>query len=115
ELSVETFAEVLRSRAGDEAVGLRSDEREWTWAEIVQECAERATALEAECPRPADRQRHIGVLLDNVPDYLFWLGAAALSGDVVVGINSSRRGGELAHDIRHADCDLIITESGKLD
>lgn len=112
---METFAEVLRSRIGDEAVGMRSGEREWTWAEIVQECAERAAALEAECPRPADRQRHIGVLLDNVPDYIFWLGAAALSGDVVVGINSSRRGGELAHDIRHADCDLIITESGKLD
>ena len=42
-----------------------------------------------------DRPPHIGVLLDNVPDYLFWLAAAALSGAVVVGINSTYRGDQL--------------------
>ncbi|MDQ1520485.1 MAG: steroid-22-oyl-CoA synthetase, partial [Actinomycetota bacterium] len=54
---------------------------------------------------------HVGVLLDNVPDYLFLLGAAALSGATVVGINPTRRGAELANDISHTDCQLIVTDA----
>jgi fatty-acyl-CoA synthase len=54
---------------------------------------------------------HIGVLLDNVPDYLFWLGGAALSGATVVGINPTRRGEELARDVRFADCQLVVTDT----
>lgn len=56
------------------------------------------------------RQVHIGVLLENMPEYLFWTCAVALSGSVLVGINPTRRGRELAGDIRHTDCDLIITD-----
>ena len=40
-----------------------------------------------------------------------WLGAAALIDAAVVGINPTRRGAELARDITHADCQLIVTES----
>ena len=56
--------------------------------------------------RSDDRRRrlHIGVLLGNVPEYLFWLGAAALAGAVVVGINPTRRGEALAGDVRRTDC-----------
>ncbi len=104
-----TVDQVFRSRATDASVGLRFEDRDWTWAEVVGESAARAAALPALCPQPAGRPRHIGVLLDNVPDYVFWLGAAAMSGTVLVGINPSRRGTELAQDIRHADCDVIIT------
>ncbi len=50
------------------------------------------------------------MLLENVPDFVFWIGGAALAGAAVVGINPTRRGAELAHDIRHTDCDLIVTE-----
>jgi fatty-acyl-CoA synthase len=51
------------------------------------------------------------LLLDNVPDYLFWLGGAALVGATVVGINPTRRGQELARDIRFADCQLVVTDT----
>ena len=51
---------------------------------------------------------HVGVLLDNVPEYVFLLGGAALAGATVVGINPTRRGDELAHDIRHTDCGLVV-------
>ena len=57
-----------------------------------------------------DDPGHVGVLLDNVPEYLFLLGGAALAGRVVVGINPTRRGEELARDIRHADCQAVITD-----
>jgi fatty-acyl-CoA synthase len=42
---------------------------------------------------------------------VFWIAGAAMSGAVVVGVNSSRAAAELALDIEHADVDLIITES----
>ena len=51
------------------------------------------------------------MLLDNTPDYLFTLFGAALAGAAVVGINSTRRGAELAADIRHTDCRLVVTDA----
>jgi fatty-acyl-CoA synthase len=52
----------------------------------------------------------VGVLLDNVPEFSFLLAAAAYAGATVVGINPTRRGAELARDIRHSDCRVLITE-----
>ncbi|MFZ2529067.1 MAG: AMP-binding protein [Rhodococcus sp. (in: high G+C Gram-positive bacteria)] len=108
---METFAAVVRAREGDDKVGVRFEDRQWTWAEVVQHGADRAAALVAAVPAPSDRQRHIGVLLENVPDFVFWIGAGALAGAVVVGINASRSGPEIADDIRQADVDLLVTES----
>lgn len=105
-----TFAQIVRSRADDDHVGLRFDDREWTWADVVTAAAERAAALSELVGGRRERPVHIGVLLENVPDFLFWTSAAALTGSVVVGINHTRRGAELAHDIRHTDCDVIVTE-----
>src|SRR5204863_1019999 len=53
---------------------------------------------------------HVGVLLDNVPEFPMLLGAAALSGAVIVGLNPTRRGAELFADIERTDCRLIVTE-----
>ncbi len=108
---VQTFAEVVRSRSGDGAVGLRFEDRSWTWAEVVQEASDRAAALGHHVPRPEGRQVHVGVLLENVPDYVFWIGAGSLAGAVVIGINASRSAAEIAQDVRHADVDLIVTEA----
>ena len=54
---------------------------------------------------------HLGVLLGNVPEYLFWLGAAAMAGAVVVGINPTRRGEALAGDVRRTDCSMVVTDA----
>ncbi len=105
-----TVAGLLRARAGDERPGLAFDSTTWTWRQVVAESGCRA-ALASALRRPGPF--HIGVLLDNVPEYLFWLGAAALAGGTVVGINPTRRGEELARDIRFTDCQLLVTdESG---
>ena len=69
----------------------------------------RARRLHAREPEPG-APLHVGVLLDNVPEYWLWLAAAALCGGVVVGINPTRRGAELARDIEHTDCQWIVTE-----
>jgi fatty-acyl-CoA synthase len=60
--------------------------------------------------RPAGSAPHIGVLLENTPEFTMWLGAAAVTGSVVVGINPTRRGAELARDITHTSCQIVVTE-----
>jgi fatty-acyl-CoA synthase len=103
-----TVAELLLARADDDAPGLRFEDRVWSWAAVVAESARRAErAATIAGPDPL----HIGVLLDNVPEYLFWLGGAALAGATVVGINPTRRGEELARDVRHTDCRLLVTDA----
>jgi fatty-acyl-CoA synthase len=106
-----TFAALLRARAGDDHPGYVFEGRTWTWDEVVHESAVRA----AEITRliVPDRPAHIGVLLENVPEYLFWAGGAALAGATIVGINPTRRGAELAHDIDHTRCQFVVTDASQ--
>jgi fatty-acyl-CoA synthase len=101
-------ADLLRARRHDEGPGLRFGDDTWTWSRVVDESARRAALATAE-RRPGPF--HIGVLLDNVPEYLLWLGAAALAGAAVVGINPTRRGEELGRDVRFTDCQLLVTDA----
>jgi fatty-acyl-CoA synthase len=108
----DTIADMLLARTGDTRAGLRTRERTWSWDEVARESASRA-ALAREL-RVDGAPFHIGVLLDNVPDFVFWLGAAALSGAAVVGINPTRRGAELEQEVRHVDCAFIVTDAAGL-
>lgn len=101
-----TAAQLFARRVGDPQEGLRADGRTWTWAEVLDEASARAAAFE----ELGVAGRHVGVLLENVPEFVFLLGAAALSGSVVVGINPTRRGAELARDVRHTDCAVVLTD-----
>ncbi|WP_217156108.1 AMP-binding protein [[Mycobacterium] fortunisiensis] len=99
---------MLLDRVGDHHLGLRIRERDWTWDEVVAESAARGALAQA---LRVDGPFHIGVLLDNVPDFVFWLGGAALVGATVVGINPTRGAAELTAEIRLADCQLIVTDT----
>lgn len=103
-----TVTELLLARADDANPGLVFEGREWSWADHVQECANRAALLRS-LRRPGPF--HVGVLMDNVPEYSFLLGGAALAGAVVVALNTSRRGDALVRDIRLADCQVVLTDS----
>ncbi|HLN17689.1 MAG TPA: long-chain-fatty-acid--CoA ligase [Acidimicrobiales bacterium] len=102
-----SLGDLLLARLGEERPGLKFEDGELTWDQYVQGCLDRASLL-------ADRRRegpfHVGVLLDNVPDFVMLLGAAAIGGATVVGLNPTRRGSELADDIVHTDCQLLVTE-----
>ena len=113
---VSTVAEILREHATRDTPALFFEDRSWTYRQLIAEACRRA-ALLTELTDPT-RPPHVGVLLDNEPDYLFWLAAAALSGSVIVGINSTYRGDQLGQLIRHTDCQLIVTnpdQGGLLD
>ncbi len=103
-----TIAEFVGSRVNDQRVALCFEDSQWTYAGYVAECAARAAFLQAQ---RRDGPFHVGVLLDAVPEYSMWLGAASLAGAVVVGINPTRRGAELAGDVRHTDCQLMVTDA----
>jgi fatty-acyl-CoA synthase len=107
-VSMPTMGELFRDRAGDTHTAILFEDESWTYAELVDAAAARAS-LAAALRRDGPFQ--IGVLLDNIPEFPMWLGAAALGRSTVVGINPTRRGAELARDIRHTDCQLIVTES----
>ena len=103
-----TVASLIRARKGDQHAGYIFEGRTYTWDEVVSESAVRASIL-AELLSD-DRPPHVGILLENTPDYLFWIGGAALVGACVVGINPTRRGSELERDIQHTDCQIIVSD-----
>ena len=100
--------DLVMRRVEDDDVGLRFEGQEWAWRQVVAEASARAALLE-ERRRPGPF--HVGVLLENTPEYFFLLTAAALSGAVIVGVNPTRRGEELATDVRHTDCQFLITDT----
>src|SRR6266849_2752780 len=105
-------AALLRRNASDAGIrdraAVKFGDRVWTHGEYVAEASRWAQLFLARAP--ADRPLHVGVLLDNTPDYLFALGGAALSGATVVGLNHTRRNEHLWRDLEHTHVGLVVTE-----
>lgn len=107
-----SIAALLRARVGDSHPGYLFEDQAWTWDEVVHESAVRASLLDELLERRVG-PRHVGVLLENVPEFLFLAAGAALVGATIVGVNPTRRGAELAHDIAHTDCQFVFTDSAQ--
>ncbi len=108
---MDTIARNLLARHGDTHRGLVAGDEAWTWHEVVEAARARAAWLAGErLPGPF----HVAVLLDNVPEFAFWLGAAALTGAVTVGANPTHRGPDLARDLAHTRCQLLVTDRAHL-
>ncbi|MFJ2414703.1 AMP-binding protein [Streptomyces brevispora] len=106
--SAGTVAELVQRQWGDHRPGLRHEDIVLSHHQVASGAAARA-ALLADL-LPAGSEPHVGVLLDNTPEFPLWLSAAALAGAAVAGINPTRRGAELARDITHTECRVLITE-----
>ncbi|MDI3386952.1 AMP-binding protein [Streptomyces sp. B-S-A8] len=103
-----TVADLVRAQWDDHRPGLRCEDRVLTHHQVAAGAAARAALLVDLLPPGAEP--HVGVLLDNTPEYPLWLSAAALAGAAVAGINPTRRGAELARDILHTECRVLLTE-----
>lgn len=110
--SIVSMHDLLLARAEDDSPALFFEDQKWSWREYVAACCERAEAF---LSWRGNGPFHVGVLLENVPEYLFLSGAAVLSGATLVGINPTRRGAGLERDIRHTDCQILITEDRHAD
>jgi fatty-acyl-CoA synthase len=107
-------AALLRANAHDpdrrDRPAIRFEDRVWTHGEYFAESC-RWGHLLLDRREPNDRRPfHVALLLDNIPEYLFALGAAALVGATVVGLNHTRQGEALLRDIRHTDCGILVYE-----
>ena len=111
-LPASNVATLLRRNGLDERYAgrpaLRFGDQTWTHRQLLAESERFAALFRARLdPR---RPPHVGVLLDNTPDYVFALCGAGLVGVAVAGLNHTRRGEHLAQDISHTDVQLVITE-----
>ncbi len=110
-----SIRDLVIARADDDGPGMLFEDEAWTYREFVAGASARGRLLvslkdAAELvhgPAPF----HVGVLLDNGPEFSMLLAAAALVGATVVGINPTRRGAELERDIRHTECLVVVTET----
>ena len=113
ELPAESVAALLRRNAADPDIAMRPairwGERVWSHAEYYAESCRWANLFVAN--RVEGRPLHVAVLLDNGPEYLFAFGGAAIAGGAIVGVNHTRSGEQLLHDITHTDCVLLIHDT----
>ena len=103
----------VHARAADDKPGLVFEGRTWTWAAHTEEAAARAAWYESRRPQDG-APPHVAVLLENVPEYSFWLAAAAVGRFVLVGLNPTRSPEALADDVRSTNCHLVLTDRPEL-
>jgi fatty-acyl-CoA synthase len=108
----ETVTGAVLDRVDDPSLGLWAGDIHMSHAEVVARAAARAAWLQA--GRAEGTPFHVAVLLENVPEFVFWLEGAALAGAVVVGANPTHRGDELVRDLTHTECQFLVTDSASL-
>ncbi|MFI7642028.1 AMP-binding protein [Nonomuraea sp. NPDC049400] len=105
-MTADTLAALLLARAWDDRPGLMFEDKAWSWREHVAACRAAGAWLSGRGAR-----LHVGVLSENVPELVFLVGGAALSGHVVVALNPTRSVDELIRDVRATDVDLLLADA----
>jgi fatty-acyl-CoA synthase len=110
--------DLLKSKVFDEGYAERDfvlfeDER-YSWLETYRRSMEMANTFLA-LREHRDVPLHVGVLMENCPEFIFALLGCAFSRAVLVGVNTIQRGAALARDINHCDCQILLTENKFLD
>ena len=102
-----TVADLIRSRHGDSNIALYNEDETWTHQQMVELFAQRSAYI---LDKRVSGPFHVGILLENVPEYPMWLGACGVSGAAIVALNPTRKGKDLERDIRHTNCQFVISE-----
>lgn len=120
-----TLSHALSALSVENVRGIRVDEDFLPWSQVTRRASARAAAFrhwDATGPQPEDGARregwappHVGLLLDNSPEFVVWLCAAASSELVAVGLNDTRSPRALAADLRTADVRVVIYDAGHAD
>ena len=107
----QTMGEALRERArsSPDRVFLRFGETRWTYDETYREACRFANLFLR--LKVAGVPFHVGVLMDNLPAFVFAELGCGLAGATLVGLNPTRTGRFLAGDVEYADCQIVVVES----
>ena len=107
-----SYADLLRRHAAEPTLAsrefLRFEDATWTFAETLRDASAYANLFLER--RDVALPFHVGLLLENRPEFVLAQLGAGLCGAVIVGLNPTRRGEPLARDIAHADCQIVLTE-----
>ena len=106
------LGDVLRLQATSPAAGrpfVLFEDTRLSYADVFAESCRYANLFLAR--RDPSKPLHVGLLLENRPEFVFAELGAALAGGVMVGLNPTRRSPHLARDIAHSDCQLVVTEA----
>ena len=104
---------MIRSRAGDDRVALRFEGESWTLGRVRARVCQRA-ALPASTTCPRASRPTSACCSRTCPSSSCGSARRRSPSTVLVGINPTRRGAELARDITHTDCQFIVTEARHL-
>ena len=106
-----TLAAALRARAAasPERPFLRFEAETWTFADAFREACRYANLFLK--VRDSARPFHVGVLMDNLPAFVFVELGCGVAGAALVGLNPTRTGAFLARDVAHADCQIVVVEA----
>lgn len=111
-----TLADSLAALAGVDDRGIRFDEELLPWSQVVRRTRERTATFRrwaaADAAGSDRRPPHVGLLLDNSPEFVVWLCAAASSELVAVGLNDTRAPRALAADLATADVRVVVYDAG---
>jgi fatty-acyl-CoA synthase len=104
------FGDVIRQQAVEapSRTFLVFEDTSLTFAETYREACRYANLFLAR--RDPARPFHIGLLLENRPEFVLAELGAALARAVIVGLNPTRRGAHLTRDVTYSDCQLVLTE-----
>jgi fatty-acyl-CoA synthase len=107
-----TLGDLIRQRAADAADAgrtyLRFEDATWTFDATFREACRYANLVRSRLD--PTRPLHVGLLMENRPEFVFAELGCALAGTVTVGLNPTRRGAHLARDVAYSDCQLVLTE-----
>lgn len=101
-----TAAEVVRLRADDTKPGFFFEDTVLTWQEYYQHSVRYAHLIDELLGDSTPR--HVGIIMENRPEFMFVWGACALTASVQVSLNTTRRGAELAGDVYATDCQVVL-------
>ena len=116
-----SLAESLASLSTTDDRGIRFEEEFFPWSQVVRRAHKRSDSFRRWAARTSAgsggtgedrRPPHIGFLLDNSPEFVFWLCAAASSEVVAVGLNDTRAPRALAADLATADVRVVVYDDG---
>ena len=116
EESFRTIGEIIRERGTNpktrDRLFMQFEDERLTFGEYLTLCSRYAHMLLRTFEEKKDcRHFHIGVLMQNYPEVTITLGACALTGATLSGINTGQKGPSLARDINFTDCMLLMTDN----
>lgn len=113
-----TVGDLFKKKVLEEGYGERDfvlfEDEKYTWNQTYQQAVKYANTF-LRLRHRDDIPLHVGVFMENYPEFVFAYIGCALSGAVLVGINTTQRGAALARDINHCDCQVLLTENKFLD